>query len=113
MTAKFEMFAEAERRLREMFQQPIEDVLGLTKTERKRIAKDLRRKPKAMPIAVPDRTQIRLSCLPMTGQVVVKEFVYYTPFVTEALERAYREISQSGEQYRSITVLENDKVEIS
>lgn len=112
MHCKFEMFAEAERRLREMFQQPIEEALGLTKTERKKAAKASRRKPKALPIAVPDRTIVRLSCLPWSGPVVVKEFKYYTPFTEEALQFAHLEISMSGEKFKSITVLENNKVEI-
>lgn len=112
MTCKFELFADTERRLREMFAQPIEEVLGLTKTERKKAAKAARRRPKALPIAVPDRTIVRLSCLPFSGPVVVKEFKYYTPFVEEALERAKLEIQLSGERYRWISVLENDKVEI-
>lgn len=112
MSCNFELFAEMERKLLEAFSQPVEEVLGLTKTERKRMAKEARRKPKALPIAVPDRTVIRLSCLPWSGPVVVKEFTYYTPFADVALQRAYEEVRASGERYKHIAILEKDKVEI-
>lgn len=112
MGCNFELFAEMERKLRDAFSQPVEDVLGLTKTERKKAAKMARRKPKALPIAIPDRTVIRLSCLPWSGPVVVLEFKYYTPFADVALQNALEEIRLSGQRYKDIAILEKDKVEI-
>ncbi|MND74406.1 hypothetical protein D3C80_659970 [compost metagenome] len=112
MGCNFELFAEMERKLRDAFSQPVEDVLGLTKTERKKMAKAARRKPKALPIAVPDRTIIRLSCLPFSGPVVVLEFKYYTPFVEVAYQEALEEINKSGRRFKNIAILEKDRVEI-
>lgn len=112
MGCKFELFAEMERKLRDAFSEPAEDVLGLTKTERKKAAKLARRKPKDLPVAVPDRTVIRLSCLPWSGPVVVKEFTYYTPFTDVALQRAFEEVRATGERYKDIAILEKDKMEI-
>ena len=112
MDGKFELFAEIERKLVDAFSQPVEDVLGFTKTERKKAAKEARRKAKPLPVAVPDRTIIRLSCLPYTGPVIVLEFKYYTPFPDVALQRALEEVRASGRRYRDITILEKDKMEI-
>lgn len=112
MGCNFELFAEMERKLRDAFSQPAEEVLGLTKTERKKAAKMARHKPKALPIAIPDRTIIRLSCLPFSGPVVVLEFKYYTPFTEVAYQKALKEIYESGRRFKAITILEKDKVEI-
>lgn len=112
MSHKFDLFAEMERKLRDAFSQPVEDVLGLTKTERKKAAKQARRKPKPLPVAVPDRTVIRLSCLPFSGPVVVLEFKYYTPFVEVAHQMALKEIHDSGRKFKDITILEKDRMEI-
>lgn len=112
MTCNFELFAEMERKLRDAFSQPPEDVLGLTKTERKKAARLARRKPKALPIAVPDRTIIRLSCLPFSGPVVVLEFKFYTPFVDVAHQEALEQINSSGRHFKNITILEKRRLEI-
>lgn len=85
---------------------------ALTKTQRRAADKSQRRtdKPALMTsqdreVAAPDRTVVRLSCLPHAGRPVVKEFRYYTPFASEATSRAVTEAQLAG-SWKFITVLE-------
>lgn len=113
--SKFSLFASIEQQLIFLLNAPREEVLNLTKTERRRMAKALHRKRKALPVAVPDKTYIRLSCRPFSGPVVVKEFSYYTPFIdiahARALAEVYEESRKTGIYFQDIIVLEKDKVD--
>lgn len=115
LNTKFAEFADIEQRLAAMLNAPREEVLNLTKTERKKMAKALHKKRHALPVAVPDRTYIRLSCRPFSGPVEVKEFSYYTPFVEHAYERALKEIAdecrRTGRYFIDIIILEKDKLD--
>lgn len=111
----FSSFAEIEQQLIIMLNRPAEAVLSMTKTERRRLAKLAHRRCHASPIAVPDRTHIRLSCRPYSGPVVIKEFFYYTPFVERAYQRALQEIRdesmKTGVFFIDIIILEKDQVD--
>ena len=115
MGSKFALFASIEQQLIYLLNAPREDVLNLTKTERRRMAKALHRKRKALPVAVPDKTYIRLSCRPFSGPIVIKEFSYYTPFVDIAYARAlaevYEESRKLGIYFQDIIALDKDKVD--
>ncbi|MNC05577.1 hypothetical protein D3C75_530650 [compost metagenome] len=115
MGSKFALFASIEQQLIFLLNAPREEVLNLTKTERRRMAKALHRKRKALPVAVPDKTYIRLSCRPFSGPIVVKEFSYYTPFAdiahARALSEVYEESRKTGVYFQDIIVLEKDKVD--
>lgn len=113
--SKFASFAEIEQQLIFLLNAPREEVLSLTKTERRKMAKALHRKRQALPIAVPDRTYIRLSCRPFHGPIEIREFSYYTPFVEHAYAKAlaeiYAECRKTGNYYQDIVVLDKDKVD--
>ena len=109
MAVHFGMFAELERQLRDALNAPDEAVPELTKTQRRKLAKQGRAFQKAKPIARPDKTTIRLNCLPLSGPAEIHEFSYYTPFQQIAMEKALRELSKNGKVYQWITVLENEK----
>lgn len=113
--SKFSLFASIEQQLIFLLNAPREEVLNLTKTERRRMAKALHRKRKALPVAVPDKTYVRLSCRPYSGPIVVKEFAYYTPFVdiahARALTEVYEESRKTGQYFMDIVLLEKDKLD--
>lgn len=113
--SKFASFAEIEQQLIYMLNAPREEVLSLTKTERRRMAKALHRKRQALPVAIPDKTYIRLSCRPYSGPIVIKEFSYYTPFTDVAHQKALSEIAdecrRTGIYFIDIIVLEKDKLD--
>ena len=113
--SKFASFAEIEQQLIYMLNAPREEVLNLTKTERRKMAKALHRKRQALPVAAPDKTYIRLSCRPYRGPIVIKEFSYYTPFIETAHTRALAEIAaecrRTGVYFIDIIVLEKDKLD--
>lgn len=115
MGNKFALFASIEQQLIFLLNAPREEVLNLTKTERRRMAKALHRKRKALPVAVPDKTYIRLSCRPFSGPIVIREFSYYTPFVEVAYARAlsevYAESRETGVYFQDIIALDKDKVD--
>lgn len=113
--SKFASFAEIEQQLIFMLNAPREEVLNLTKTERRKMAKALHRKRHALPVAAPDKTYIRLSCRPSSGPIVIKEFSYYTPFTDIAYQRALSEVAaecrHTGVYFLDIIVLEKDKLD--
>lgn len=113
--SKFASFAEIEQQLIFLLNAPREEVLNLTKTERRKMAKALHRKRSALPVAVPDKTYIRLSCRPYSGPIVIKEFSYYTPFVEHAHAKAMEEVAaecrRTGIYFMDIIVLEKDKLD--
>lgn len=113
--SKFSLFASIEQQLIFLLNAPREEVLNLTKTERRRMAKALHRKRKALPVAVPDKTYVRLSCRPFSGPIVIKEFSYYTPFVehayAQALQEVYAESRKTGIYFQDIIALDKDKVD--
>ena len=113
--SRFASFAEIEQQLIYLLNAPREEVLSLTKTERRKMAKALHRKRQALPVAVPDKTYIRLSCRPFSGPIVIKEFSYYTPFVEHAYEKAMAEVAaecrRTGRYFMDIIVLEKDKLD--
>lgn len=113
--SKFASFAEIEQQLVDMLNAPREEVLNLTKTERRRMAKALHRKPKALRVAAPDKTYIRLSCMPFSGPIVVKEFSFYTPFVEHAYQKAMEAVNaecrKTGIYFANIVILDKDKVD--
>lgn len=109
MTVQFGLFAELERQLREALNAPVVEVPTMTKTQRRKLAKLGHRFQKARPVARPDKTTIRLNCLPMSGPAEIHEFSYYTPFQKLAMQRALLELSANGKTYLWITVLENEK----
>lgn len=115
MGSKFTLFASIEQQLIYLLNAPREEVLNLTKTERRKMAKALNRKRKALPVAVPDKTYIRLSCRPFSGPIVIKEFSYYTPFVdvayAKALGEVYAESRKTGVFFQDIIALDKDKVD--
>jgi len=113
--SKFASFAMIEQQLIFLLNAPREEVLNLTKTERRKMAKALHRKRQALPVAVPDKTYIRLSCRPFSGPIVIKEFSYYTPFIEHAHANAMSEVAaecrRTGIYFMDIIVLEKDKLD--